>query len=169
MRTTVANRSGAVRNVWSERFSGRRSGGVRRFFERSHHEDGIAVVGGGTGIGGDFIIRKRAGARRQLWRRAKRRHRGFLPHRRVLRQHGVRGPLLGFSYDTGGYCDSTGCPDDFWDYPIAYCPVYFAGEWYRGPFYYRYWQGNYYYWIRGDWRRDEWRGDRPDDACVGRF
>src|ERR1041384_6710137 len=100
MRTAVANRSGAVRNVWSERFSGRRSGGVRRFFERSHHGDGPS--------GG-----------------------------------------IGFSYDTGGYCDSTGCPDDFWDFPIAYCPVYFAGEWYRGPFYYRYWQGDYYYWIRG--------------------
>jgi len=76
---------------------------------------------------------------------------------------------IGYSYDTGGYCDSAGCPDDFWDYPIAYCPVYFDGEWYRGPFYYRYWQGDYYYWIRGDWRMDEWTGDRPDDACVGRF
>src|ERR1051326_1956937 len=97
MRTAVANRSGAVRNVWSERFSGRRSGGVRRFFERSHHEDGIAVVGGGTGIGGDFIIRKRAGARRQLWRRAKRRHRVFLRHGRLLRQHGLPGRFLGFS------------------------------------------------------------------------
>jgi hypothetical protein len=76
---------------------------------------------------------------------------------------------IGYSYESGGYCDSAGCPDDFWDYPIAYCPVYFDGEWYRGPFYYRYWQGDYYYWIRGDWRLDEWNGDRPDDACVGRF
>jgi predicted sugar kinase len=30
---------------------------------------------------------------------------------------------IGFSYETGGYCDSAGCPEDFWDYPIAYCPV----------------------------------------------
>jgi hypothetical protein len=75
----------------------------------------------------------------------------------------------GFSYESGGYCDSLGCPDEFWDYPVAYCPVYFAGEWYRGPFYYRTWQGDYFYWIRGDWRRDEWSGDRPDDACVGRY
>ena len=82
--------------------------------------------------------------------------------------YGPRGGI-GFSYETGGYCDSLGCPEDFWDYPIAYCPVYFAGEWYRGPFYYRYWQGDYYYWIRGDWRRDEWSGDRPDGACVDRF
>jgi hypothetical protein len=82
--------------------------------------------------------------------------------------YGSRGGI-GFSYETGGYCDSVGCPVDFWDYPIAYCPVYFDGDWHSGPFYYRYISGDYYYWIRGDWRRDEWEGDRPDDACVGRF
>ena len=79
---------------------------------------------------------------------------------------------IGFSYDTGGYCDSMGCPADFWDYPVAYCPVYFDGEWYRGPFYYRYIDGEYYYWIRGDWRRDEWEAIVPttpaSDASVHR-
>lgn len=82
--------------------------------------------------------------------------------------YGPRGGI-GFSYESGGYCDSWGCPDAFWDYPIAYCPVYYDGDWYRGPFYYRYSHGIYYYWIHGDWRRDEWRDRRPDDACVDRF
>lgn len=82
--------------------------------------------------------------------------------------YGPRGGI-GFSYESGGYCDTWGCPDDFWDYPIAYCPVYYDGDWYRGPFYYRYSRGTYYYWIHGDWRRDEWRYRRPDDACIDRF
>ena len=82
--------------------------------------------------------------------------------------YGPRGGI-GFSYESGGYCDSWGCPDDFWDYPVAYCPVYYDGDWYRGPFYYRYFGGTYYYWIHGDWRRDDWRDRRPDDACVDRF
>jgi hypothetical protein len=77
---------------------------------------------------------------------------------------------IGFSYDTGGYCDSWGCPDDFWDYPIAYCPVYFRGEWYRGPFYYIRRHGTYYFWIHGGWRRDEWWSwRRPYGACSDRF
>jgi hypothetical protein len=76
---------------------------------------------------------------------------------------------IGFSYDTGGYCDSWGCPDDFWDYPIAYCPVFFRGEWYRGPFYYIYRHGRYYYWIHGGWRSDDWGFRRPYGACVDRF
>ena len=61
---------------------------------------------------------------------------------------------VGFSYDSGGYCDRWGCPDGFWDYPIAYCPVFYHGQWYRGPLYYRNHHGRYDYWIHGDWRRD---------------
>ena len=81
---------------------------------------------------------------------------------------GSRGGI-GFSYDTGGYCDRWGCPDGFWDYPIAYCPVFFGDEWYRGPFYYRYRHGEYLYWIHGGWRRDEWDNDRPPGYCEDRF
>lgn len=82
-----------------------------------------------------------------------------------------RGPrsTVTFSYDSGGYCDSRGCPDGFWNYPVSYCPVFFGGQWYRGPMYYRNSHGRNYFWVRGDWHRDEWRWRRPDWACVGRF
>jgi hypothetical protein len=77
---------------------------------------------------------------------------------------------IGFSYESGGYCDRWGCPDDFWDYPIYYCPVFYHGYWYRGPVYYRYRHGAPYFWVRGGWHRDEWYDyDRPEWACVGRF
>jgi hypothetical protein len=79
----------------------------------------------------------------------------------------------GFSYDSGGYCDSDGCPDDFWDYPIAYCPVYFDGEWYRGPMYYREVDGENLYWIHGRWRENQWDedddGPRPSWVCRDRY
>jgi hypothetical protein len=78
-------------------------------------------------------------------------------------------PGVSFSYTSGGYCDSWGCPDDFWNYPIYYCPVFYNGSWYRGPVYYRYWGGQYSYWIRGAWRRDYWSGPRPGWACVDRY
>src|ERR1043166_8929595 len=54
-------------------------------------------------------------------------------------------PGVAFEYDSGGYCG----------------PVYWGGEWYRGPVYYREYRGEYWYWIHGGWRRDEWRGPRP--------
>jgi len=82
---------------------------------------------------------------------------------------GVNFPGVGFSYNSGGYCDSWGCPDYFWNYPIYYCPVYYAGRWYRGPVYYRPYRGGYLYWIHGGWRRDYWRARRPYGACVDRF
>src|SRR5579872_284567 len=63
-----------------------------------------------------------------------------------------------FSYDSGGYCDSFGCPDDFWDMPVFYGPVFWNGAWYDGPVYYRDWYGRRQYWIHGAWRFDEWRG-----------
>src|ERR1043166_3765028 len=70
-------------------------------------------------------------------------------------------PGVAFEYDSGGYCDRWGCPDDYWDFPVYYGPVYWGGEWYRGPVYYREYRGEYWYWIHGGWRRDEWRGPRP--------
>ena len=48
---------------------------------------------------------------------------------------------IGFSLQSGGYCDSYGCPDGFWDYPVSYCPVFYRGQWYRGPLYYRSFHG----------------------------
>jgi hypothetical protein len=62
---------------------------------------------------------------------------------------------VAFTYDSGGYCDRWGCPDEYWDYPIYDCPVFYHGEWYRGPVYYRRSFGVTYYWIRGGWHRDE--------------
>jgi hypothetical protein len=82
---------------------------------------------------------------------------------------GVNFPGVGFSYNSGGYCDSWGCPDYFWNYPIYYCPVYYQGRWYRGPVYYRSSRGGNLYWIHGGWRRDYWRDRRPYGACVDRF
>jgi hypothetical protein len=76
---------------------------------------------------------------------------------------------IGFSYESGGYCDRWGCPDDFWDYPVSYCPVYFDGDWYRGPMYYRNWGGRYYFWIHGGWHSDDWDVSRPDWACSDEF
>jgi hypothetical protein len=78
-------------------------------------------------------------------------------------------PGVGFSYNSGGYCDRWGCPDSFWNYPIYYCPVYYGGRWYSGPVYYRYYRGTYLYWIHGNWRRDYWNGPRPRGACVDRY
>jgi hypothetical protein len=77
---------------------------------------------------------------------------------------GIGGHGIGFDVSTGGYCDRWGCPGDYWGYPVFYGPVYFAGEWYDGPVYYREVDGGYEYWVHGDWHRDEWRGERPDWA-----
>jgi len=76
---------------------------------------------------------------------------------------------VGFSYNSGGYFDDYGCPGNYWDYPVYYCPVYYHGRWYRGPAYYRQRRGSTMFWVRGGWRRDEWRGPRPSDACSDRF
>jgi len=80
---------------------------------------------------------------------------------------GIRG--TSFSYESGGYCDRWGCPDEFWDYPIYYCPVYYRGRWYTGPVYYRHSRSGYLYWIHGGWRRDMWYRARPRGACVDRY
>ncbi len=74
-----------------------------------------------------------------------------------------------FSYNSGGYCDSWGCPARFWDLPIYYGPVYFRGAWYQGPVYYRIRFGIREFWIHGGWYRDEWRGSRPAWARNSRL
>lgn len=76
---------------------------------------------------------------------------------------------INFSVSTGGYCDEYGCPDAFWDYPVYYCPVYFRGDWYRGPVYFRNQDGDVRFWVRGGWHHDQWDGPRPDWACTDRF
>lgn len=76
---------------------------------------------------------------------------------------------INFSYSSGGYCDGRGCPQDFWDLPVYYCPVYNNGRWYRGPVYYRHGPNGLRFWIRGKWRGDHWRGPRPPWACMDRM
>ena len=76
---------------------------------------------------------------------------------------------INFSISSGGYCDEYGCPDQFWDYPIYYCPVFYRGGWYRGPVYYRNEDGDVQFWVRGAWHHDQWDGPRPDWACTDRF
>jgi hypothetical protein len=77
---------------------------------------------------------------------------------------GIGFPGVGFSYNSGGYCDQWGCPDTFWNYPIYYCPVYYRGRWYQGPVYYRNYRA-YTVWIHGvggdEWRRRGRAGARP--------
>jgi hypothetical protein len=63
--------------------------------------------------------------------------------------------------DSGGYCDEWGCPDEYWDMPVWYGPVYYDGRWFNGPVYYRDFGGQRLFWVRGGWRRDGWRGPRP--------
>ena len=72
-----------------------------------------------------------------------------------------RSRAISSSPETGGYCDNTGCPDRFWKYPVHYGPVFFHGQWYRGPVYFRADRHGRQYWVSGGWHRDEWRGRRP--------
>ncbi len=76
---------------------------------------------------------------------------------------------IGFSYDSGGYCDDQGCPDDFWDMPVYYGPVFWDGQWFDGPVYYRDWYGRRQFWIDGGWRFDQWRGPHPGWWREGRY
>jgi hypothetical protein len=76
---------------------------------------------------------------------------------------------VGFSYNSGGYCDDYGCPGNYWDDPVYYCPVYFRHRWYRGPVYYSRRHGDTLFWIHGGWRHDEWGGPRPPWACNDRY
>ena len=77
---------------------------------------------------------------------------------------GVPIPVPGavaYDYDSGGYCDRWGCPDEYWDMPVYYGPVFYDGSWFQGPTYYRDYGGARWFWVHGGWRRDEWRGPRP--------
>jgi hypothetical protein len=74
-----------------------------------------------------------------------------------------------FSYQSGGYCDRWGCPDEFWDYPLYYCPVFYDGTWFRGPVYFSRRHDELWYWVHGGWHRDEWDGPRPRWACADHF
>jgi hypothetical protein len=85
--------------------------------------------------------------------------------------HRDRGPrdMVESSRQTGGYCDQGGCPDRFWRYRIYYGPVFFHGQWYRGPVYVKDDNGRHYFWVRGGWHRDEWQAQRPVWARNGYF
>lgn len=61
-----------------------------------------------------------------------------------------------------------GLPPDYCDYPVYFEPVYIGGSWYRGPIYYRWYDGGRVFWVNGRWRRDEWRGPRPDIRWTDR-
>jgi hypothetical protein len=69
----------------------------------------------------------------------------------------------------GGYCDSYGCPGNYWDMPVYYGSIYYGGSWLNGPFYYRDWNGRRQYWARGGWRYDGWSGDRPSQYRDFRY
>jgi hypothetical protein len=73
-----------------------------------------------------------------------------------------------YGYDSG-YCDDYGCPNDYYDLPIYYGPVYYDDFWYDGPLYYRDWGGRQQYWIHGGWHYDQWQGQRPAQYSVGRY
>lgn len=74
-----------------------------------------------------------------------------------------------YDYDTGGYCDAYGCPDDFYDLPVYYGPVYYGGSWFDGPLYYRDWYGRRQYWVHGGWHYDAWSGPRPSWYRTGTY
>ena len=68
------------------------------------------------------------------------------------------------SRQSGGYCDSSGCPDHFWKYRIYYGPVFYHHRWFRGPVYVKDDYGRNLFWVAGGWHRDEWHARRPDWA-----
>jgi hypothetical protein len=67
------------------------------------------------------------------------------------------------------YCDQYGCPDDFYDMPIWYGPVFYEGVWFAGPVYYRVTHGQRQYWIHGGWHFDTWRGPHPSWWNAGHY
>ena len=72
-------------------------------------------------------------------------------------------------YTGGGYCDQYGCPDDYYNLPVYYGPVFYDDTWYNGPIYYRDGFGGRQYWIHGGWHNDQWRGARPSWWNAGRY
>ena len=67
------------------------------------------------------------------------------------------------------YCDQYGCPDDFYDMPIWYGPVFYDEVWFSGPVYTRDWRGRRQYWIRGGWHYDAWHGPHPSWWNAGHY
>ncbi|HWA88884.1 MAG TPA: hypothetical protein VG889_02540 [Rhizomicrobium sp.] len=78
---------------------------------------------------------------------------------------GLDEPIYGFEpcdyYDYYDEAPPWGLPDDYCDYPVWFEPVFFGGNWYRGPIYYRWTHGRRVFWLNGGWREDAWRGPRP--------
>jgi hypothetical protein len=84
---------------------------------------------------------------------------------------GIPGPAYG--YDSGyrysaRFCDPYSyaydpyrCDEERYGDDYYYDPIFFGGEWYRGPFRYRRYNGYPEYWVGGGWHRNEWRGARP--------
>jgi hypothetical protein len=85
------------------------------------------------------------------------------------RRDGGPRDAMRYSRATGGYCDSRGCPDRFWQYRVYYGPVYYHGTWFRGPVYVKDDRGRHYFWVAGGWHRDEWHADRPRWARNAHF
>jgi hypothetical protein len=50
-----------------------------------------------------------------------------------------------------------GLPPNYCDDDVYFQPVFWDGEWYRGPIYYRWEDGERVFWLNGRWRRAEWR------------
>jgi len=67
------------------------------------------------------------------------------------------------------YCDQYGCPDDFYDMPIWYGPVFYDNVWFTGPVYYRSFHGRRQYWIQGSWHYDAWHGPHPSWWHAARY
>ena len=66
-----------------------------------------------------------------------------------------------------GYCDTYGCPEDYYDLPVFYGDVYYDNSWLTGPLYYRDWYGSRQFWVHGGWRSAQYRGGRFGPA-LGR-
>lgn len=77
------------------------------------------------------------------------------------RSDGAPRDMVESSPQTGGYCDRSGCPNQFWKYRIFYGPVYYHGRWFRGPVYVKDDYGRNLFWVAGGWHRDEWHAIRP--------
>jgi hypothetical protein len=87
-------------------------------------------------------------------------------------------PSIGISFGFGlpgyanfGACDyydyynappPWGLPPNYCNYNVYFQPIYWNGEWYRGPVYYRFEGGRRVFWLNGSWRRADWR-HRPSN------
>jgi hypothetical protein len=85
------------------------------------------------------------------------------------RRDGAPRDIVETSRQSGGYCDHSGCPNNFWRYRIYYGPVFYHHRWYRGPVYTKDDYGRNLFWIAGGWHRDEWHARRPSWARNAYF